>query len=110
MNGKRARALRREAQKQSRKPHQQRRIYQALKREAKAENGQHPKPIKVRGHAPKSPIKATWPKTNDQKQQSRPLIVVHPIRQYKKLRPKSMIDHLIGLPKWQLDAAVIGLL
>lgn len=39
-----------------------------------------PKFAKVRTHKPKDPIKATWPKSDDQKLQSRPVIVVHPIR------------------------------
>ncbi|WP_342617180.1 hypothetical protein [Rhodoferax sp. GW822-FHT02A01] len=38
------------------------------------------KPVKVRVRKPKQPIKATWPKSDDQVLQSRPVIVMHPVR------------------------------
>lgn len=39
-----------------------------------------PKFAKVRSHKPKKAIKATWPGSENQKLQSRPVIVIHPVR------------------------------
>lgn len=39
-----------------------------------------PKPLDVRVYKPKQAIKPTWPKTKDQRKQSRPVIVCHPLR------------------------------
>jgi ADP-heptose:LPS heptosyltransferase len=109
MNGKQARALRREALSGFASAVSKRKRYQALKREFLSENGQHAKPVKVRKHKPKAAIKATWPKTKDQKQQSRPMIVVHPIRQIVKLRKHYPTNELVGLAKHHLDAIALSL-
>lgn len=57
-----------------------------LNKLAKQEEKQHKlalhvqKPSKIRKHKAKELIPATWPHTDDQRKQSRPLIVTHPIR------------------------------
>ena len=104
MNGRKARELRREAI--SKNDHRR------LKRKAHADQGQHPKfkPERRRrnhvGHAP------TWPATDDQRAQSRPLIVVHPIRQMcAGLNDHDTIRRLRGLgwaPKHRLDAGAVA--
>lgn len=43
-------------------------------------SGAEPKPLVVRSHKPKAAIKATWPATPNQRKQSRPVIVVKPVR------------------------------
>lgn len=65
------------------------RDYSRPKRErpaAKPRNtGQHPKFVKARVHKHKAGvIKPTWPKSIDQKQQSRPLIVIRPVRALRR--------------------------
>ena len=75
MNGKRAKQIR--SRTSSRKE------YQAAKRAAvKAPTlaAQNPTPLPVRNHKPKAPIAATWPHTKDQHKQTRPIIVMHPVR------------------------------
>lgn len=61
----------------------------------------------TRGHGP------TWPKTPDQASQSRPLIVVNPVWQLKKMKAYDHAESLYGpwfheMPKHALDALVLS--
>lgn len=104
MNGRKARQLRREAISRN---HRRR-----LKREAHADQGQHPKfkPERRRrnavGHGP------TWPSTDDQRKQSRPLIVIQPVKQMCAAAPFEDREQLrrMGsvMPKHYLDAAAVA--
>lgn len=49
-------------------------------RQAAKFSGAQPKPLAERNHKPQEPIKATWPKSKDQRKQSRPVIVIRPVR------------------------------
>ena len=49
-------------------------------RKAAKSSGAEPKPLAVRAHKPKAAIKPTWPASKDQKTQSRPVIVIRPVR------------------------------
>ena len=103
MNGKKARKLRRTAG--------DRKIYRALKRASKAEQGQRPKPLAVRARKPKRPINATWPGTPNQMMQQRPMIVLRPARQMgagkSEERKHEFRVAFNALPKWECDAAVL---
>lgn len=79
MNGKKARALRKMAP--------NRLLYRAMKRAATSDRGQNPKFATPRKRKPKDPIAPTWPRTEDQKAQSRPLVLVHPLRHIDPLSP-----------------------
>lgn len=104
MNGRKARELRRQA---ISKNHHRR-----LKREAHADQGQHPKFAPERRRKPSAGSGPTWPRTKDQRKQSRPLIVVHPIRQMcAGLTDHDTIRRLRGLgwaPKHRLDAGAVA--
>lgn len=103
MNGKKARALRRSAF--------NRKHYQALKREAKRGDGQNPKPLPERRRKPMATAAPSWPRGANQRAQSRPLIVIHPVR---ALCPGSNTSIKAwhrkiaeGAPKWQIDRAAL---
>lgn len=55
----------------------------------------------TRGHPP------TWPSTDDQRKQSRPVIVLHPVKQLRKMGMggalRDMGNRLLNAPKWALD-------
>lgn len=75
--------------------------------------GQHPKFKPERRRTPAFGSGPTWPRTKDQRKQSRPVIVVHPIRQLLIMLPKDWTEdraeaiHSVNAPKWALDARVI---
>lgn len=87
--------------------------YKAGARRKPRHMGQHPKFKRERrrrnrvGHGP------TWPRTDDQRTQSRPVIVLHPIRQLLIMLPKYWTEARndaiasANAPKWALDARVI---
>lgn len=57
----------------------------------------------ARGHPP------TWPSTDDQRKQSRPVIVLHPVKQLRKMGLLHWLLDEMGsanAPKWALDALV----
>lgn len=59
----------------------------------------------------RKPSPPSWPRTPDQHAQSRPVIVVRPVRLILSRLPKDtpghkvrdMRQYLSGLPKWELD-------
>lgn len=65
---------------------------------------QNPKPLKLRKRKPQTSRKPSWPKSEDQKKQSRPLIVVHPVRGWTK-HQRRQVD--LNQPKHVLDAISI---
>ena len=84
--------------------------YRALKREHLAAiRRQHPNALPERKHPPKEPARPSWPATANQRRQSRPLIMIHPVRQAVLQSPHFMREvvraNLIGLDKHQIDAA-----
>ena len=103
MNGHKAKSIRKRSTSRD--------SYQALKREhLAARRRQHPKALAERKRSPKDPVRPTWPATANQKRQSRPLIVIHPVRQAVLQSPYSLREvvraNLTGLDKHQIDAAV----
>ncbi len=72
-------------------------------RQAAKSNGAEPKPLKVRAHKPKKAIKATWPGSPDQKKQSRPVIVVHPVRALGKLMIAAAVPDKDGVRSLTAD-------
>ena len=76
MNGRQAKATRRMAINSGFTKRQARLILRAHKRKA----SQNPKPMQERRHVAAGPRRATWPHTPDQKRQSRPVIVMGPVR------------------------------
>jgi len=50
-------------------------------------SGQNPIALTVRHHKPKAAIKPTWPHSVDQRKQSRPLIIMSPLKQLKAAFP-----------------------
>lgn len=101
MNGKKARALRREAP--------NRKLYRAMKR-AEQRDGQNPKFAAVRKRKPKRPIKATWPSTPDQMTQGRPVIYARPVHAlFAGIKSERIKDELRSscnaMPKWLIDQA-----
>jgi len=66
-------------------------------RKAAKFSGAQPKPLKVRAHKPKKAIKATWPTSKDQLKQSRPVIVVHPVRALGKLMVAAAVPDKDGV-------------
>ena len=77
MNGKRAKALRRATT--------DRTSYRIAKREHTHSNtGQAPRSVKARATKKASPIPPTWPRTANQLAQSRPVIVIKPVRALRK--------------------------
>jgi hypothetical protein len=76
MNAKKAKSMRSQCT--------DRKTYKHLKKvnsaQALTNASQAPKPINVRAHKQKDLIPATWPRTPDQRKQSRPLIVLRPVR------------------------------
>lgn len=102
MNGKTAKALRRTAPSLK--------AYKAMKKAHNADRGQNPKPLRQRTHKVKAAIKATWPHTDNQKLQSRPLIVLHPARSIGGYgsRLRAFAGKMFNtLPKWECDAAAL---
>lgn len=104
MNGKRSRELRRRALTL--------RQYKAMKRAHTRGNSQNPKPLHERTHKAKPPIKATWPRTPDQKGQSRPVIVMGPVRAMLEDTEHPRTRRRIRsagnwMPKHMLDAGVL---
>lgn len=101
MNGKKARALR--------KLSHNRKHYQALKRIVTGDRGQNPKFPKERTHKPKDTIAPTWPHTENQRAQRRPLIVLRPVRclaiQSGKRSHNEWQRLFHRLPKWMIDNA-----
>lgn len=64
-------------------------------------SGQSPKPIIARERKPKQATKPTWPKSDDQKSQSRPLIVLGKNRERdagKREKPKSAVSKRMDRP------------
>lgn len=49
-------------------------------RKAAKFSGAEPKPLTVRAYKPKKAIPATWPASKDQNKQSRPVIIIRPVR------------------------------
>ena len=84
--------------------------YQKLKRSRHTEQGQHPVALAERTRRPKKAIKPTWPGSDDQRKQSRPIIVLHPLRSIAR-RMESKLYNLRGVgehyPKWRLDAGAV---
>lgn len=68
----------------------------AARRAAKF-SGAEPKPLKVRTHKPKKAVKATWPDSKDQRAQSRPVIVSHPVRALGKLMVAAAVPDKDGV-------------
>jgi hypothetical protein len=76
MNGKKARALR----KQATNPTEYKKLKRATGAQALTNTAQAPKLATARVHKPKNPHGPTWPGTPNQRQQNRPVIVMRPIR------------------------------
>ncbi len=76
--------------------------------------GQNPKPVKARSIKPREIAKPTWPSTLDQNLQGRPVIVLHPVRQYLQSAPLTPRGHRNvkaswpTLPKHVLDARAVN--
>lgn len=102
MNGRKARALRRQAG--------SRREYQALKWEAHRNQGQRPKFDAERKRRPAPRVPPSWPGTKDQRKQSRPMIVIRPIKHLDPPRRDIRgVRRMCGtLPKWAVDWAVLA--
>lgn len=110
MRGKEAKRLRRASLEIGRS----RAAYRRLKRAR--QTGQHPKPLVVRVRKPKEAIKPTWPATPNQRAQSRPVILLQPLRLLKaKLietssswtqRDESEVTRTGWLPKHDIDSMV----
>lgn len=70
---------------------------------------QQPKPLKVRRRVEAGPSRPTWPATGDQIRQSRPLIIVKPVRRLLEQTPEiqraSVRQDCIGESKHVLDGA-----
>lgn len=71
--------------------------------------GQHPKFKPERRRRPSVGHGPTWPHTDDQREQSRPLLVAHPLRHLKqalKEAPRAYAEAMAcaNAPKWVLDA------
>ena len=71
-----------------------RKDYQVLKRAWTSDRGQHPKAVALRTRKPKAPARPTWPATKDQRHQTRPVIVLHPVRQLGVNRNESARQRL----------------
>ena len=101
MNGKQARALRRQS------PNRQ--AYRALKAQFMAADGQAPKFDKPRKHKKKRGIKSTWPATPDQMKQGRPVIYARPVHALCAGKSERIKDDLRAacnaMPKWLIDQA-----
>lgn len=80
MNGKRSKILRQLALVERKVGMSPRRWYRRLKAAYSRGPGQEPKPLRERRHYSPAPIRATWPHTPDQRKQSRPVIVMCPVR------------------------------
>ena len=110
MNGKKARALRRIHD--GVPTDADRLIYARHGRRHAAMAAVAPKPLEVRARKPKKPIAPTWPRTDDQRAQSRPVIVVRPVRAMcvgKTNERKAEIRMACqGEPKHVLDAAYLS--
>lgn len=74
--------------------------------------GQAPKPLITRKRKVKKPVPASWPRTGNQKAQSRPVIIINPVRALKaRLRDEALygwqvrdlIDSVKNQPKHLLD-------
>jgi hypothetical protein len=76
MNGKKARALR----KQATNPTEYKSLKRATGAQALTNAAQAPKLATARVYIPKHPHGPTWPGTPNQRMQSRPVIVMRPIR------------------------------
>jgi hypothetical protein len=87
--------------------------YQEFKRAYLSKNtGQKPKPLATRKQKLKKSIPATWPRTDNQKAQSRPVIVIKPVRALKaRLKDEALygwqvrdlLDSVKNQPKHLLD-------
>lgn len=102
MNQKKAKSLR--SQCSNRKSY--RRMKKLLSAQAKTNASQNPTPINERKHKEKPLIDSTWPHTRDQNRQSRPVIVLRPVRALMKKNTKTPwnIPEAVGcLPKHVLD-------
>ena len=106
MNGKQARALRRQS------PNRQ--AYRALKAQFMAADGQTPKFDKPRKHKKKRGIKPTWPATPDQMKQGRPAIYARPVHALCADTPERKLSEQVkrdlraacnAMPKWLIDQA-----
>lgn len=106
MNGRRSKELRRRALTL--------RQYKAMKRAHTRGGSQNPKPLADSTRKAKPLIKATWPRTPDQKGQSRPVIVLKPVRAMldnPHLHPKTARRIRSAgnwMPKHMLDAGVVA--
>jgi hypothetical protein len=79
MNGKRAKALRRASQPGPSRPAKRAYIY------GRTSDAQQPKPAgKEHHHKRPDPAEPSWPRTKDQHAQSRPVIVLRPVRAARK--------------------------
>lgn len=108
MNGRQAKATRRMSINSGFTKRQVRRILRAHK------TRQNPKPLHERRHVAAAPRRATWPRTPDQKDQSRPVIVLKPVRAMldnPNLHPKTARRIRSAgnwMPKHMLDAGVVA--
>mgnify|MGYP000532317634 CR=1 FL=1 len=102
MNGRKARELRRQAV--------NRREYQVLKSEAHRDQGQRPKFEAERRRRTPARHGPSWPATMDQRKQSRPLIVIRPLKHLTGHHPPDKgVAHLCGrLSKCAVDWAVLA--
>lgn len=104
MNGRKARELRREAG-------GNRSVYQVFKAAEHEDQGQHPKFKAERRRKPRQAHPPTWPSTKDQRKQSRPLIVIRPLKHLTghRVQPDPAVAHLCStLPKCAVDWAVLA--
>lgn len=103
MNGRKARQLRREAG-------GFRRAYKALKVAEHEDQGQRPKFKAERRRRTPARHGPSWPATRDQRKQSRPLIVIRPLKHLSGHHtPDQAVAHLCGtLPKCAVDWAVLA--
>ncbi|MEN6540879.1 MAG: hypothetical protein ABFC67_14825 [Mizugakiibacter sp.] len=110
MNGRKAKLIRRFALSERKVGMSHRRWYRRLKAAYTRGPIQEPKPLLERRRNPKAAIKPTWPSTADQRKQSRPVIMLRPVKrllegQYHPVTVYSFRRAGDVMPKHELDAA-----
>ncbi len=82
-------------------------MYQVFKAAEHEDQGQHPKFKAERKRKPARGHPPTWPRTKDQRKQSRPVIVLHPVKQLRRMGMGGALldmgNRLLNAPKWALD-------
>ncbi len=110
MNGKKAKLLRRAQGDRRRLTESDRQILQASLERQRAHLARGPKPLPERRRKRQAARRPTWPRSKDQRAQSRPLIVLRPLRALglallaSNPRNDDGARHLTWLQARQLDA------